>query len=881
MAPSPLKRFRDWIGSRIERQIAAQSMLVTLTVGILLSAISISMSLWMAQNELRQEIGNHLDQAAIRLEAKVDTLLASAEELSKNPVVTMALLDSKGRDAYLVPFLENYRFPLVESHSVALCDYNGEIIAQQQHRPPGCLREIPEARAVLDTEKRQTTTVILRGKPYLILLQPVLFPGTGRAEGYVATSLDLESVMDNPDLARKDQRLTLASKSRNIDIRAPSSHGNLAEEQLSATRPVFTGNRLPIEGFELMLESPLRVSNSLPILSLIYTASILLMAVLTALLSVRRARRLASPLKELNAAARQVAAEGPAGHLIASNRRDEIGELTASLNDMVAALARAHETLEAEVEERTRQLQEALVHAENANRAKSAFLANMSHEVRTPMNAIIGLSDLAVSQAETPELRDYLIKIHGSAKALLGILNDILDYSKIEAGRLEIESIGFPVGEIIENIHTLFCLAAEEKGIALTETLAPEVPRYLIGDPLRLGQVLSNLVGNAIKFTGQGVVRLEIEPIEEREDIVRLRFSVRDTGIGIDPKVQGELFQPFTQADGSITRRFGGTGLGLAITQRLVTLMGGTLGVESRPGEGSTFTVDLPFRRADPAAVHRHPQAHPAQPHTGLDGRRILLVEDNPINQQVAAGFLRQWGIEVAIADNGEKALERLAQEPFDAVLMDLQMPVMGGIEAVRRLRENPRFARLPVIAMTAATMVEDRAASEAAGMNDFIPKPIEREMLAAVLERWLHADADPGKDRPASADASPAPPSLPTVPGFNPGRLKEVLGDDRELLRLLLRSFLEDNRDAVGRIQALLSADRITEAEHAIHALKGVASNLGAERLAGAAHALSLQLRRGEAPDAWPEVRAELESVLNGISTFLGEESSPAGRSC
>ena len=400
--------------------------------------------------------------------------------------------------------------------------------------------------------------------------------------------------------------------------------------------------------------------------------------------------------------------------------------------------------------------QEARRLAEVANRAKSEFLANMSHEIRTPMNAIIGLSQIALTETRDPGLRDYLDKIHAASTALLGLLNDILDYSKIEAGRIRVESTDFSLVQVLEGTVAMLRIAAENKGIGLELELADDVPNDLKGDPMRLGQVLTNIVGNAVKFTDRGSVRIEVSRLPDVPDGVHLQFAVSDTGIGMTPEQVGTLFQPFVQADGSITRRFGGSGLGLAISRHLLHLMGGDIQVESRFGAGSRFSFDLAF------AFQDKPRTAPTVSSADVDlaalaqaiaGASILLVEDNIVNQQVARTFLLRAKLAVTVAGNGREALERLENGSFDAVLMDLQMPVMDGFEAARRIRAQERFAGLPIIAVTASAMESDRRQCLAAGMQDHLAKPLEAEQLIRLLVRWIPprtaagAAADAGRD--------------------------------------------------------------------------------------------------------------------------------------
>jgi len=415
-------------------------------------------------------------------------------------------------------------------------------------------------------------------------------------------------------------------------------------------------------------------------------------------------------------------------------------------------LVRYRDQLEQLVDERTRQLAEARDAAEAANRAKSAFLANMSHEIRTPMNAIIGMSHVLRQKIEAPDLRDKLARISSSADHLLAIINDILDLSKIEAGRLQLESQPVNPLLVLDSVVSMVGEQASAKGLSLKHR-CDDIPQELRGDAGRLIQGLLNLAGNAVKFTDEGGIEIRVEAIDEDRSGVLLRFSVRDTGIGVPPEVVHSLFSPFQQADDSTARRYGGTGLGLAITRRLARLMGGDAGVDSTPGEGSNFWFTARLQRdAGPGEVVPRPP-HPEQPESLLRetfaGSRVLLVEDDPINQEVAAELLTSAGLSVELAADGQAAVDKVsrASVPFALILMDLQMPKLGGLEAMAKLQELPDFTT-PVIAMTANAFAEDQARCRSAGMVDFIAKPVDPVLLYRTILEWLRRARD---DRPGN----------------------------------------------------------------------------------------------------------------------------------
>lgn len=605
----------------------------------------------------------------------------------------------------------------------------------------------------------------------------------------------------------------------------------------------------------------------------IFLMSFTTLLILSSVLAVKK--YLLSPIALLTSAAKQISNGQYISCIYPARWLEEFSQLAHTFNNMAGDISEDIQRRE----KHKKELEKAREIAEDAARTKAMFLANMSHEIRTPMNAIIGMSYLALQTDLNKKQREFIEQVNSAAKSLLGIINDILDFSKIEAGKMTIEKKAFDLKTLIKELLAMHKYQAQNKGIELifdtSDKLLLDDAPYIIGDQLRISQILNNLLSNAIKFTESGFVKLSVNSQKNDDGTLHVAINVEDSGIGMSEEQLKKLFEEFTQADDSTSRKYGGTGLGMAISKNLVQIMDGDLSVKSVETKGTTFTLTFDFRTAqiDRSQLNT---TEKATDHNVLKGIHILLVEDNEMNQKLAIELLSNKGIQITLAQNGQEAVDLvLANEPdfFEMVLMDIQMPLLSGDEATKRIRENQSYDQLPIIAMTASVLSEEIEQYIQIGMQDYIGKPVEPEQLFETIIKYTHSDSLQ-KDIVITEEKQ----DEIVIDGLNTQRGLKYSGNSQKLYLEMLHDFIDRYKNFENDLKTFIENDDVSSAERLAHTVKGILGTIGAEGLQQKAESLEDALKSNDALYSLKlldEFKSYFDNLVNSIQQYLDTLSS------
>jgi two-component system, sensor histidine kinase len=739
----PAKRLREWVDCSVLNRLTAIGLgtSVLLLAAVALVAFPLFYNQERANNASRDQ--NSLERASDRLRFRFAALLEGLDQLAGNSFVVNAFVDSTGRELYLSATLRDYRAPFGLAQSLLLLDSNLTVFAQSGRGARLTPIETGSARAALVTGKTQLAFHQVDGRQQLLVAVPVFYPPAATHEGVLLATVDAAELM-KPALEGLSTTECLTVGVGELPLLSTPCDAT----QVASRRSSQIGIAAKAQG-DVALTVAFADTEATPFRRLTLIAAVYGVLSALGLLLVFAATRFigrpfAAKLEELAQTAKALAADPGATARAEWEHPDEIGRLTLAFDTLVEKWRDIQSSLEQRVQRRTEELAGALVQAQESSRAKSEFLAVMSHEIRTPMNGVVGMIQVLETTPLDETQRRQLQVVRSSSDLLLRVIDDLLDFSKVEAGKLQLEIAPLRLDRLLQDLVAALAPAAAARGIDLClQPLPVELCETLSGDATRLRQLLTNLVHNAIKFTEPGGAARVGVAAQHRGQALQLVFEVSDTGIGIAPDKLRHIFEPFEQAERSTTRRYGGTGLGLAIVRRLAELMGGSVEVKSVPGQGSTFTLRLALPKTAAAPVVE--AAGSGGQGADLAAVRVLLAEDNPTNQIVATAQLQALGIDrIVTVENGSEAVAAALQGSFDLILMDIHMPELNGYDAARALRRAG--VATPIVAMTANVMPEERAAYLAAGMDDCLAKPMDLTRLrhlvqqhCAVLQTAVH----------------------------------------------------------------------------------------------------------------------------------------------